>query len=75
MTKLLQEAVEKLARLPNERQDELAKMLINVAEQDLEPYEFTPEERVAIETSLAEAERGEFATDEEVAAMWKRFGL
>ena len=75
MTKLLQKAVEKLSALPKGRQDELARMLIDVAAQDLQPYVFTAEERVAIEESLAQAERGEFATDAEVAAMWQRFGL
>jgi predicted transcriptional regulator len=35
-------------------------------------YELTPEEEADLEASLAEAARGEFATDEEVAAMWAR---
>jgi len=34
------------------------------------PYVLTPEEEADLEASLAEAERGEFATDEEVRAMW-----
>lgn len=75
MTKLLQQAVEKLSQLPKERQDELAKMLIDVAAQDLSPYQLTREERKEIETSLEEVKRGEIASDEEVAAMWQRFGL
>jgi predicted transcriptional regulator len=33
------------------------------------PYELTPEEVADIDASLIEAERGEFATDEEVRAM------
>jgi predicted transcriptional regulator len=39
------------------------------------PYKLTEEERADIEDALAEAERGEFATDAEVAAMYKRHGL
>jgi predicted transcriptional regulator len=35
----------------------------------------TPEEDAALAESLAEAERGEFATDEEVRAVWARHGL
>ncbi len=75
MTKLLSQAVKKLSRLPRKRQDELAKMLIDVAARDLHPYQFTPEELKEVEAALREAKRGKFATDEEVAAMWRRFGL
>jgi hypothetical protein len=35
MTKMLKQAVEKLSQLPDERQDELARMLIDVAADDL----------------------------------------
>lgn len=75
MTKLLQKAVEKLSALPEEKQDELARMLIDVAEQDLEPYDFTSSERVAVAEGMAQADRGEFASDEQVAGLWRRFGL
>ena len=75
MTKLLEEAVEKLSQLPKGRQDELARMLIDVAASDLHPYRASDEERAAIDEALAQADRGEFASDEEVAAMWKRWGL
>jgi predicted transcriptional regulator len=75
MTKLLEKAVEKLLQLPEGRQDELARMLIDVAASDLHPYQLTDEERAAVDEGLAQAERGEFATDKEVAAMWQRFGL
>ena len=36
------------------------------------PYVLTPEEAADIDVSLAEAERGEFATDEEVRAVWAK---
>lgn len=75
MTKLLEEAVAKLSQLPKGRQDELARMLIDVAASDLHPYQLTDAEHAAVEEGLAQAERGEFATDEETAAMWRRFGL
>ncbi len=75
MTKLLEEAVQKLSQLPKGRQDELAQMLIDVAASDLSPYKLTAEEIQQIEEAMGQAERGEFASDEEVAGMWKRFGL
>ena len=34
------------------------------------PYALTPEEEADLDASLAEAERGEFATEDEVRAMW-----
>jgi predicted transcriptional regulator len=75
MMKLLKEAVEKLSELPEGRQDELARMLIDVAASDLSPYQLSAEDRAAIEEGLAQADRGEFATDEQVAALWEKFGL
>jgi predicted transcriptional regulator len=39
------------------------------------PYVLTPEEEADLDASLAEAERGEFATDEEVRAVWAKHGL
>lgn len=37
-------------------------------------YIRSDDERAAIEEGLAEADRGNFATDEEVEALFKRFG-
>jgi hypothetical protein len=39
------------------------------------PCVLTEDERADIEEALAEAERSEFASDDEVAAMYKRHGL
>ena len=50
-------------------------MFIDVAASDLSPYKFTAEELQEVEEAMAQADRSEFASDEEVAAMWKRFGL
>jgi predicted transcriptional regulator len=38
------------------------------------PYKLTPDELADIKASFAEAERGEFATDEEVRVMWAKHG-
>ena len=37
-------------------------------------YELSPEERADLEEGLAELDRGEVATDDEVAAVFARFG-
>jgi len=39
------------------------------------PYELSLEEEAELDASLAEAERGEFATEEEVRAVWAKHGL
>ena len=42
---------------------------------DSPPVELSAEERAAIAASKAAAARGEFATDEEVRAVWAKYGL
>jgi predicted transcriptional regulator len=39
-----------------------------------EVYQPDDDEWEAIKEGLAQAERGEFATDEEMEAVWERFG-
>jgi len=76
MTKLLEEAVATARRLPAEMQDDIARAILAPAgEEGGEVYILTPEEEAAIAVSKAAAKRGEFATDEEVRAVWAKFGL
>jgi hypothetical protein len=75
MTRLLQQAVEAVSVLPDDVQDDLARMLLQLAGVEQPLYELTPEEASDIDASLAEADRGEFATDEEIRAMWAKHGL
>jgi predicted transcriptional regulator len=73
MTKLLLKGIKAVQTLPPDRQDLAGEMLLSLA---TEPeYELSPEQIEDLELSIAEADRGEFATDEEVAEMWKKFGL
>lgn len=74
MTKLLEMAVEAARQLSPEEQDELARTImeiVNGAEGDV--YVLSEEEEAAIEEGLAQADRGEFASDEEVAALFSKF--
>jgi hypothetical protein len=75
MTRLFEQAVETVSTLPDDTQDELARILLQLVGVEQPPYELTPEEKADIDASLAEAGRGEFATDEEVRAMWAKHGL
>ncbi len=74
MTKLLEKGIEAVKALPPERQDMVGAILLDIAETDSREYALTPEQLADLELSIAQADRGEFATDEEVAEMWKNFG-
>ena len=70
MTKLLDEAVEAVRRLPSDGQDDIARAIMQLAGSDLHaPVVLSPEEREAIARSKAAADRGEFAIEEQVRAV------
>ena len=74
MTKEQIEAIfERVKTWPPERQEDAVAMLLKMEEQGVEPYELDADERREVEAALAEAERGEFATDEEVEAVFNRY--
>jgi len=75
MTRLLEQAVAAVRILPDDVQDDLARMLLQFAGVEQPLYELSPEEAADIDASLAEAARGEFATDDEVRALWAKHGL
>jgi hypothetical protein len=76
MTKLLDQAVEAARRLSPDEQDDIAHVVLRLAGADNEPpVPLSPEEQTAIATSKAAAARGEFATDEQVRAVWTKHGL
>jgi hypothetical protein len=71
----LARVLESIRTWPAERQDEAAALLEHLNALETSPYVLSDEERADIEEALAETERGEFATDAEVAAMFRRHGL
>jgi hypothetical protein len=75
MTRLLDEAFTTVATLPDARQDELARILLQLAGVDQPPIQLTTEEETDLAEAEAEVERGELATPEEVRAMWAKHGL
>lgn len=72
MTELLERAMKIARDLSDEKQDEAARYIISLAEGDVGPA--TLEEIASMAESLAQADRGEFASDEEVEAMWRKYG-
>ncbi|MBV9287144.1 MAG: hypothetical protein JO288_04865 [Hyphomicrobiales bacterium] len=72
MTKLLERAVEAVRSLAPETQDEIARVVLQLAGNDGFAVPLTEDERAALALSKAAAERGDFATDEEVRAVWAK---
>ena len=69
MTKLLEHAVDTVRGLPAEVQDELARLLLQVAGEEQPVIRLTPEERADLADADAEIARGEFATDEQIRSI------
>jgi hypothetical protein len=75
MTKLLDDALEALAalrRLPADAQDDIARVVLQLAGDEATPVPLTPDERAAVEASRAQAARGEFASEAEIRAVWAK---
>jgi hypothetical protein len=76
MTKLLDQALAAARRLPEAEQDHIARLVLRLAGMgDSGAVSLSDEERAAIARSKAAAARGEFASDDEVRAVWARHGL
>jgi hypothetical protein len=75
MTDLLDRAVEAARGLPPAMQDEIARLVLQLAGDDEPQVVLTADERAAIARSKAAAARGEFATDDQVRAVWGKHGL
>ena len=73
MIKALEQAIEKVKKLPKERQEYAAEVLEQIAEAGEAAYILTDEERHLVWEGLAELDRGEVATDEEVRAVFDKY--
>lgn len=73
MTKLLDKALEAIRKLPSNEQDKVAREILRLVEDDGEPEEIDPAHLAAVLEGLAQAERRQFASDEEVEAAFRRF--
>ena len=67
MTKMMKVAIEVLRDLPEERQDLVARAILDYASEE-DVYVLTVDERREVRAGLAEIERGEIESDAEVAA-------
>jgi predicted transcriptional regulator len=75
MTKLLERAIEKVRELSPEDQDALASALLSITGEEGAVVRLDDETRAAVVEGLAQAQRGEFVSDEVVAEADKRRGI
>ena len=73
----LEELIERVRRWPKERQEDAAEVLLEMERQDTSGYRLTDaqaREIVRIQRDIREG-KALFATDEQMAALWKSCGL
>jgi len=76
MMKILDRAIAKARALSEEDQDALGAVLLSLAEEwSSRPDDLDDETRAAIREGLAQAKRGEFVPEQDIQALWKRYGL
>jgi hypothetical protein len=74
MTKLLEQGIRAVQELPAERQDMAGELLLTLAAGESR-YGLTREQIEDLKLGVEEADRGEFASDNEMIETWKKFGL
>ena len=72
MTDLLEQAVETARALPNDMQDEIARIVLMLAGTDQPVVQLTPDEEASFAVSLEQARQREFVSDEQVQAVWSK---
>jgi predicted transcriptional regulator len=71
----LKNLLERAETWPETDQQELVEAASEIEARRTGVYRLSDDERAEIRAGLAEADRGEFASDEEMASVWKRCGL
>lgn len=66
------DAVEKVRALPPERQELAAELLLNLVSGDAFEASLSDEQLAEVELAKAEADAGDFATGDEMAAIWAK---
>ena len=73
--KRFEQAVAEIRKLPPERQDQVAELLIELASEDSDAPPLTPEQVEGIRVALRQADLRQFASDENVERLlfrpWK----
>ena len=72
MTSLLNKAIERARALPQQAQDDLARIVLQLTDTEQSIYELSADELAALVPSLAQADAGIYASDAQVAAAWAK---
>ncbi|MBX3570257.1 MAG: hypothetical protein KF914_19505 [Rhizobiaceae bacterium] len=75
MTELLERAVDVTRNLPASLQDDIARMMLQIAGEELSPHPLGRDDEASFEESLRQAEHREFAAEADVSAIWAKHGL
>jgi predicted transcriptional regulator len=75
MIRILEEAIAKVSSLPEAAQEEAAQILLWTLEKHGPAVPLDDEASAAIDEGVAQARRGDFASEAEIAGLWKRHGL
>ncbi len=75
MIKTAKQVLDRVASWPQEDQEELAEIAREIEARRSGMYEPTPEEAAAIREGIAELDRGEWVSEDEMRSFWKRCGV
>jgi hypothetical protein len=76
MTKIPDRAIAKARVLSEQDQDAIGAVLLSLAEEwPSRLDDLDDETRAAVSDGLAQARRGEFVPEQDISALWKRYGL
>jgi hypothetical protein len=75
MNKILEDAIEKVRKLAEDRQAYVAEVLEQIAAAGSDPFIVPEAHRAAVLEGLEQAERRQFASDEEMVDLWKKCSL
>jgi hypothetical protein len=75
MDKTMKNVIGRLPAWPKDAQEQALKSLLAIEAQRVGPHRLSPAGEEAVAEGLEQARRGEFVSDEEVAAFYKRHGL
>lgn len=71
MIQVLENLIDRVAALPKEAQEEVVRSVLEIEQRHMGVYQLDDEERADILAALEEVKRGEVATDDEAAAVFK----
>ena len=72
MNKVLEILIDRVAALPKDAQEEIVRSVVEIEQRHTGVYTLDDDERADVLEALAEIERGEVASDDEAAALFKR---